>query len=65
LRETSEEKILLYKICTDHLGAIDRWENSIKLDLREILSEVMDWIYLAHDLDLWQAVVNTVMNINV
>jgi hypothetical protein len=26
-----------------------RWEDNIRLDLREIVWEVMDWIYLAED----------------
>jgi hypothetical protein len=28
-----------------------RWENNIRLDLREIWWEVVDWIYLAQDRD--------------
>jgi hypothetical protein len=40
-----------------------RWENNIKLDLREIGWGVMDWIDLAHDRDQWRALVNTVINL--
>jgi hypothetical protein len=40
-----------------------RWENNIKMDLREIGLGVMDWIDLAQDRDQWRALVNTVMNL--
>jgi hypothetical protein len=39
--------------------------DSIKIDLREIGWEDMDWINLAQDRDQWRALVNTVMNIRV
>jgi hypothetical protein len=42
-----------------------RWENEIKLDLREVGWGVVDWIHLAQDRDRWRAVVNAVMNIRV
>jgi hypothetical protein len=42
-----------------------RWVNNIKIDLREIRSDGMDWIDLAQDRDQWRALVNTVMNIRV
>jgi hypothetical protein len=42
-----------------------RWMNNIKIDLREIESDDMDWIDLAQDKDQWRALVNTVMNIRV
>jgi hypothetical protein len=42
-----------------------RWEYNIKMDLREIGWDDMDWIDLAHDRDLWKALVNTVMNLRV
>jgi hypothetical protein len=35
----------------------------IKMDLREIGWDDMDWIYMAQDRDRWGAVVNTVMNL--
>jgi hypothetical protein len=40
-----------------------RWEDNIKMDLREIGSGDVDWIHLAQDRERWRAVVNTVMNI--
>jgi hypothetical protein len=39
-----------------------RWVDSIKIDLREIGWDVMDWIDLVQDRDQWRALVNTVMN---
>jgi hypothetical protein len=42
-----------------------RWEDSIKMDLREIGWGGMDWIDLAEDMDQWKALVNTVMNLRV
>jgi hypothetical protein len=42
-----------------------RWEDSIRMDLREIGWGGVDWIDLAHDRDQWRALVNTVMNLRV
>jgi hypothetical protein len=42
-----------------------RWEDNIKMDLREIEWDGMDWIDLAQDRDQWMAHVNTVMNLRV
>jgi ribosome biogenesis protein Nip4 len=42
-----------------------RWEDNIKMDLREIGFGDVDWIHLAQDRDTWRAVVNTVMNLRV
>jgi hypothetical protein len=42
-----------------------RWEDNIKMDLREIWFADVDWIPLAQDRDKWRAVVNTVMNLRV
>jgi hypothetical protein len=42
-----------------------RWENGIRMDLREIILGDVDWIRLAQDRDLWRAVVNAVMNLRV
>jgi hypothetical protein len=39
--------------------------DSIKIDLREIGWDGMEWIYLAQDRDQWRALVNIVMNIRV
>jgi hypothetical protein len=40
-----------------------RWVDNIKMDLREIGWDDMDWIDLAQDRDQWWALVNTVMNL--
>jgi hypothetical protein len=39
--------------------------DNIKIDLREIGWDRMDWIDLAHDRDKWRALLNTVMNLRV
>jgi hypothetical protein len=39
-----------------------RWEDNIRMDLREIGWGGMDWINLAQDRNQWRALVNTVMN---
>jgi hypothetical protein len=36
---------------------------NIKIDLREIGWDGMDWIYLAQDRDQWRALVNLVMKL--
>jgi hypothetical protein len=38
-----------------------RWEDNIKMDLREIRFDDVDWIHWAQDRDRWRALVNTVM----
>jgi hypothetical protein len=40
-----------------------KWEDNIKIGLREIGWVGMDWIRLAQDRDQWRALVNTVMNL--
>jgi hypothetical protein len=40
-------------------------EDNIKMDLREIGWDGMDWIDLAQDRDQWRALVNTTMNVRV
>jgi hypothetical protein len=42
-----------------------RWLNNIKIDLREIGWDGMDWIDLAQDRDQWLALVNMAMNLRV
>jgi hypothetical protein len=42
-----------------------RWVDNIKMDLREIGWDGMDWIDLAQERDQWRALVNTVMNLRV
>jgi hypothetical protein len=40
-----------------------RWVDNIKMDLRELGWDGVDWIDLAQDRDQWRALVNTVMNL--
>jgi hypothetical protein len=40
-----------------------RWVDNIKMDLREVGWDDMDWIDLAQDRDRWRALMNTVMNL--
>jgi hypothetical protein len=42
-----------------------RWVNWIRMDLREIGLEGVDWIRLAQDRDRWRTVVSAVMNLRV
>jgi hypothetical protein len=42
-----------------------RWVCNIKMDLREIGWDRMEWIDLAQDRDQWRVLVNTVMNLAV
>jgi len=40
----------------------NRWEDNIKMDLKEVGCGDMDWIELAHNRDRWQVLGNVVMN---
>jgi len=40
-----------------------RWEDDIKIDLKEVVCVCVHWIYLACDTDKWRAFVSMVMNI--
>jgi hypothetical protein len=42
-----------------------RWEDNIRMGLREIGWEDVDWVHLAEDRDQWRALVNMVMNLRV
>jgi hypothetical protein len=42
-----------------------RWEDNIKMYLREIVFGDVDWIHLARNRDMWQDLANTVMNLRV
>jgi hypothetical protein len=42
-----------------------RWEDNIKMDLREIGIDGENWIRLAQDRVQWRAFVNTVLNLRV
>ena len=42
-----------------------RWEDNIKMDLREVGCDPRDWIALAEDRDQWRAYVRAVMKLRV
>jgi hypothetical protein len=42
-----------------------RWEDGIRVDLREIGLMGVDWIQLSQDRDRWRAVVSAVMDLRV
>jgi hypothetical protein len=46
-------------------GPRRRWEDNIKMDVREIGWGGMDWIDLAQDRDQWRALMSTIMNLRV
>jgi len=42
-----------------------RWEDNVRMDLKEVGCGGMDWIDLAQDRDRGRALVNSVMNLRV
>jgi hypothetical protein len=40
-----------------------RWEDNIRMDLREMEWEIVNWMHLAHDWDQWLSLVNMVVNL--
>jgi hypothetical protein len=42
-----------------------KWVNNIKMDLREIGWDGVNWIDMAQDRDQWMVLVNTVMDLQV
>ena len=40
-----------------------RWDDNIKMDLREVACGDREWIELYQDRDRWQTLVNAVMNV--
>jgi hypothetical protein len=42
-----------------------RWKDGLKMDLRKTGWEGVEWIHLAQDRDWYQALVDTVMNLQV
>jgi hypothetical protein len=42
-----------------------RWEDNVRMDLRRIRLEVVNWMHLAEDRDQWRGLMTTVMNLRV
>ena len=42
-----------------------RWEDNIRMDLREVGYGCVDWMDLVQDRDRWRALVSAVMNLRV
>jgi len=42
-----------------------RWEDNIRMDLREVECRCVDWMKLAQGRDRWRALVSAVMNLRV
>jgi hypothetical protein len=42
-----------------------RWEDKIRMDIREIIWKSVDWIQLGQDSDQWRALVDTIMKLQV
>jgi hypothetical protein len=42
-----------------------RWEDGIRMDLRESSWRSVEWIHLAQDKERWRTLLNTVMNLRV
>ena len=42
-----------------------RWEDNIRMDLREVRCGCVDWMELAQDGDRWRALMSAVMNLRV
>jgi hypothetical protein len=42
-----------------------RWVDNLKMDLREIVWDGVDWMDMAQDRDQWRAFVNTVLSLRV
>jgi hypothetical protein len=42
-----------------------RWEDNVNMNLQEVGCGGIDWIDLAQDREMWQAVVSAVMNLRI
>jgi hypothetical protein len=42
---------------------MSRWEDNIKMNLKQLRDECMDWIHFSEDREQWRDSVNTVMNL--
>jgi hypothetical protein len=46
-------------------GPRRRWEDNIRMNLREVGWEDVEWMHVAQDRDQWRALVKTVINFRV
>ena len=63
-----EEGRSAFKILTRNtlLGWLSRrWENNIRMDLKEIGINTRNWIDSAQDRDYWRALLNAALNLRV
>ena len=67
-----EECRIIFKILTDKPTGIiplgrprRRWEDNIKMDLKEIGNNTWNWIDSAQDRNYWKAFVNVTLNFRV
>jgi hypothetical protein len=58
-----QHKECVYRLGTECTSIRRRWEDSIKMDLREIGIDGTNGFQLAQDRVQWRAFVNTVMNL--
>ena len=42
-----------------------RWEDNIRMDLKELRINMRNWVDLAQDRDYWKALVNAALNLRV
>ena len=42
-----------------------RWEDNIRMDIKEIGINTRNWVDSAHDRDYWRALVNVALNLRV
>ena len=40
-----------------------RWEDNIRMDIKEIGFNTRNWVNLAQDMDYWRALVNVALNL--
>jgi hypothetical protein len=55
MRNAYEILVAKFKLERPLVRTRRRWENNIRMDLRDIDWEVVDWMHLALDRDQWRA----------
>jgi hypothetical protein len=64
-RNMSTRKLMLrhFSILQWQVSKVYTWEDNIKMYLKKIVWEIVDWSHLSQDGNQWWAFVNTVVNI--